>query len=322
MRAATNDCDAYLNAKGEFMKELARLTSMLICLASIPAITNAQSGAVRQASQQTVESKTYEFSLKSCKKIGDRVICELLVTNKGEDQRLELRNEETRVIDEDGNEYRASRVKFGTEETTWIATVNMVTSVPMKAILTFDGIPLQTQKLTLLEVNFAYPENYSYEEFKVQLRNPVLDGINEANNPRKRITREVAFETVSCQRNGEKVTCAFSVTNISDIEKKLQFNVLCGGGELSSSVDNLGNAYQAQEGSLNTRTSFFGCFKSYNFTLPSKMTVNGLITFDKFSLEASKLALLRLRFKESGDGFFVDFKDLDITPSKVIRKQD
>ncbi len=110
------------------------------------------------------------FDLKGCRFAGGRVVCSLAVTSTEEDLHSftiysEYWGTFTRVLDEEGTEFRADEVKIGGSQRT---SANLVAAIPMSLSL---GFPLQekTSKLSLLEILFSYEGNrYSY--LKIQFR--------------------------------------------------------------------------------------------------------------------------------------------------------
>lgn len=107
------------------------------------------------------EGEEYKGVLKSCNRSGESVTCDVLITNKKRDHSKTLyvfdksnsytRNSYSRIIDINGNEYPASSIKSGIKEGRGI-TVNFVQGVPQKVTVSFNKIPVEVNKLALLEV--------------------------------------------------------------------------------------------------------------------------------------------------------------------------
>jgi TolB-like protein len=95
------------------------------------------------------------FELKGCSLSGKLVQCEFLVTNSGEDVNASLYASESRLFDGEGNEYHAEEAILGGSKSAFgrlPAGTRLVSDTPVKAKLSFDGIPPETQRATLLEL--------------------------------------------------------------------------------------------------------------------------------------------------------------------------
>ncbi|HSS47767.1 MAG TPA: FlgO family outer membrane protein [Thermoanaerobaculia bacterium] len=91
------------------------------------------------------------FELKGCSLSGKLVQCDFLITNGGEDVNAELFAHYSRLIDGDGNEYHGERVILGSSSGIEAST-RLATGIPVRARLSFDGIPPETQQAKLLEL--------------------------------------------------------------------------------------------------------------------------------------------------------------------------
>ena len=113
------------------------------------------------------------FVLKGCSLSGKLVQCNFLVTNSGEDATVELYHGGSRLFDGEGNEYHAVEAILGSSKVLtdeWYpASTRLATGIPVRARLSFDGIPPETQLATLLEVR----TNQATLQFrKVPLKRP------------------------------------------------------------------------------------------------------------------------------------------------------
>lgn len=92
------------------------------------------------------------FELKGCNLSGKLVECKFLVTNNGEDDNTSLSARGSRLFDGEGNEYHAIQVILGSDSGNYSAATRLATGIPVRAQLSFDGIPPETQHATLLEL--------------------------------------------------------------------------------------------------------------------------------------------------------------------------
>lgn len=124
------------------------------------------------AKQQQQQSEDFLFELKGCSLSGTSVRCELSVTNQGEDVRLTLPSRDSHLFDADGDVYSARDATLGgaNNPNSNVMAPNVITGIPVKIRLTFDGIPPGTQRATLLEV-VGYRGR---QRFKVAFRNVPL----------------------------------------------------------------------------------------------------------------------------------------------------
>jgi hypothetical protein len=117
-----------------------------------------------------VNVQDFVVKLQGCKRINETVKCEFFVTNNKEDRGLHLYNNLSRIIDFKGNEYRPSNFEFGgknsrTEGGTIVQ--NLVQGVGLKAIFTFEKVPLQVNKLALIQLE-SWTSSGGYLSFKLR----------------------------------------------------------------------------------------------------------------------------------------------------------
>jgi TolB-like protein len=92
------------------------------------------------------------FELKGCSLAGKLVICEFLITNTGEDVDATLFAHYSRFFDGEGNEYHARGTMLGSTKSDDYARARLASGIPVIAGLSFDGIPPETQRATLVEL--------------------------------------------------------------------------------------------------------------------------------------------------------------------------
>ena len=105
--------------------------------------------------QQKVEVKNFLFQLQKCKLSGQTVTCDFMVTSKGQDRELTiLGNTGSRILDDMGNEFKATNVIMGNaSDSDWVSK-RLVSNIPVKARLVFESVPSQPNLLLLLEIVF------------------------------------------------------------------------------------------------------------------------------------------------------------------------
>jgi hypothetical protein len=123
----------------------------------------------------TDEERQLKFELQGCKRVNQKVSCDILMTNLANKSRqitfnASVFSQSSRLIDDSGNEYIAQKVKIGSQEEATLQT-ELITGIPTKAILTFE-IPQQVSKLAVLEAFIAaYGYSNGGAEVKPQFRN-------------------------------------------------------------------------------------------------------------------------------------------------------
>ena len=126
---------------------------------------------------QEVNVQSFNFKLISWQKKGEGIIFDLIITSE-QDSVLGMylystycwgRNLKgrTRVFDDFGNEYFASKIQLGNIHDNECIENTLVAGVPMRAIILFDNFSSQTKIIPLLEIR-CYANNKS---FSVQFRN-------------------------------------------------------------------------------------------------------------------------------------------------------
>jgi hypothetical protein len=119
---------------------------------------------------QEVNVQSFNFKLISWQKKGDGIVFDLIITSE-QDSGLKLfgkyYDKITRVFDDFGNEYFASKVQLGYFASSRDVDNTLVAEVPMKVIVSFDNILANTKNLTLLEIKCYANGKY----FSVQFRN-------------------------------------------------------------------------------------------------------------------------------------------------------
>jgi hypothetical protein len=129
---------------------------------------------------QSASEDDFSFELKSCQRSGTTVKCRFLITNDGVDRQLTMAARtvytmygtlSSRTFDQGGGEYQAGRVQLGNKENDLYVEADLVSGVPISAMLTFEKIPAEASRLTVLEMSFLWKKGFEGKFFTVQMRN-------------------------------------------------------------------------------------------------------------------------------------------------------
>jgi hypothetical protein len=132
-----------------------------------------------------VRAADHVFELKQCILSGTALECEVLITNQGEERTLYLFPGSCRLIDEGGTEYSAISLTlggggshvpvmtFGANKPP--AAANLPTGVPIKAALSFEGLPSGIKRAALIEMQEAVGGFYGGRGLRAQFRNVTLE---------------------------------------------------------------------------------------------------------------------------------------------------
>jgi hypothetical protein len=128
-----------------------------------------------QAKPKTVakeEAQKFIFNLKGCQLSGQNVNCDLLITNKDENDR-ELDIYSSRMFDDRGNEYKAHEGQLGVKKgkPSWLENI-LVSGIPTKASVTFEKVSKMASAISLFEITFTIRARVGGRKyFSVQFRN-------------------------------------------------------------------------------------------------------------------------------------------------------
>lgn len=167
---------------------VAVLLVFFICSCAPSALTKETKTETGKPDLQSVEYHEFLFKLSECRSLKNKITCDVMITNKGEDRTLMATAEDkglfvektmhtSRIFDELGNEYFAKTIRFGATESAKPQT-SLPKDVPIKATLRFSGVSPVPGRLNMLEVGFY---NKSYGVFRVWFRNiPLVKTIEES----------------------------------------------------------------------------------------------------------------------------------------------
>jgi cytoskeletal protein RodZ len=123
-----------------------------------------------------VERQGLIFQLQSCKKsitdtTNQRIVCEFSITSQQENVNVRLfanssQENRTRIV-YDGKESNAVLVEFGSYSNKSNVDNNLTRNAALNASFTFDNVPLQVEKLDLLEIVLYLNSSYSRDYIKI-----------------------------------------------------------------------------------------------------------------------------------------------------------
>lgn len=126
---------------------------------------------------QTVKNNFFSFELQGCRRSGSAVSCEFVITNEDKDRRLVFGDYNSKLFDNMGNEGRPKNVLIANQSGMYFADTVMVSGVPVKARVEFEGISPQATRISLMTILcFTRELSGSYtDQSKVEFRNIPLN---------------------------------------------------------------------------------------------------------------------------------------------------
>ncbi len=150
-----------------------------VALSSLPSVI-ATPGIVAQnvkqsKAEQVIEEKGLKWELLNCSRAGQKVICNFLVTNIGQEDRWVPLNggNASRIFDLSGNEYSAKGSQIGKDQSSTSSETTLIRGITTKASVIFE-LPQEITSFAVLEV--------SYYNSKIQFRDINVRGV-QASNP-------------------------------------------------------------------------------------------------------------------------------------------
>jgi TolB-like protein len=134
-----------------------------------------------QATPLKAEFKNLSFELLSCEGRTGSVTCRVMVTSVDVAGRLAMitadfwgayvgpHRERSRIIDEQGNEYRVQRISLGSQAGSSVEA-ELFPEVPMRVTLVFDNVPAAVSSLALLELGGSFQGQRESFAFTVPFR--------------------------------------------------------------------------------------------------------------------------------------------------------
>jgi TolB-like protein len=124
---------------------------------------------------QKVESRFFTFELKQCRLSGTSVICDLVITNNDIDRYLGCDANRSSMYDDAGNGSRGTSSQIANAGTYDNAPL-LVSGVPVRARITFEGISPQAKRITLLKILYITASGRQRDDFELEFRNVPLVG--------------------------------------------------------------------------------------------------------------------------------------------------
>jgi hypothetical protein len=108
------------------------------------------------ASADEVEDDDFSMHVLDCSSKGTKVVCELSVSNEGEERNLMLSGRfyppSSRIFDTQGNEYQPEMLTIGSNQAQGGAQILVPVGVPVKAQISFAPVPRDLSSIALLEI--------------------------------------------------------------------------------------------------------------------------------------------------------------------------
>ena len=124
-------------------------------------------GNLKKEAKKRAEVKGMVVELEDCKRSGDVVVCELLVTSGNDDKDLYVYAAgHSRIIDENGLEYSSTLASIGSKSSGRYFLHTFVSGVPTKTVLRFEKVSSQINTIALLELGFGAGNDIDKAKFR------------------------------------------------------------------------------------------------------------------------------------------------------------
>jgi hypothetical protein len=126
---------------------------------------------------QTAKSNFFTFELRECRQSGSSVSCEFVITNNDRDRYFDISEYQTLMYDDLGKESEPRSIMVA-GKTGYNRISLLVSGVPTKAVVRFEGISPEATSISLLTISCRAPETSNGmggEQFKIQFRNISLN---------------------------------------------------------------------------------------------------------------------------------------------------
>jgi hypothetical protein len=153
----------------------------LAYLPRVSATPEIVAGGVKQSkAEQVIEYNGLKWELQNCQRGGQRVICNFLITNIGQEDNNVHLSTSSRIFDLSGNEYSAKETQVGKNN----YSTTLIRGIPTKASISFE-LPREITKFAVLEVNTLNDGTIKFRDVNIsgsQVSNPTASG-NECTCP-------------------------------------------------------------------------------------------------------------------------------------------
>jgi TolB-like protein len=124
----------------------------------------------RRTSSRIADSHFFHIELQQCRLSGTSVLCYFVITNTDRDRRLGI-NSGTRMFDDFGNEAGPRGIQIADKTGNSYADATLISGVPTKARVGFEGVSAEATKMTLFRLEFYGDDgNFNIEFRNVPLR--------------------------------------------------------------------------------------------------------------------------------------------------------
>jgi len=103
--------------------------------------------------RQSLIDRGFFFQFSGCSLSGSELTCDLTITNKEDDRFFSLESGSSRIVDEQGREYHASRAVIGASRE---SSATLPTGVVMVGKMQFEGVHPAATRLQLLEIHYSF----------------------------------------------------------------------------------------------------------------------------------------------------------------------
>ncbi len=109
---------------------------------------------------QTTTEREIKYDLLGCGNKRGKVECELRVTSLGADRKIQI-STYTKLYDEKGNEHQTSYIQIANSSAShgYDIIKTLISNIPTKMILRFNGVSSQATLITVLNINEYYSKN-------------------------------------------------------------------------------------------------------------------------------------------------------------------
>lgn len=116
------------------------------------------------------EGEPFVLECIECKQLRAKVVCEFEIVSPNRDAHISVyvnNDAHSKIIDENGNEYYASKVKLADKEGSWWVAKEMVKGVSIPAYFTFSTGDKKIKRITRMDIRFG---EHNRSDLRLKLR--------------------------------------------------------------------------------------------------------------------------------------------------------
>ena len=154
-------------------------------------VSNSNSVVAPQKTNQATDAQTVhglKFKLLNCSATAissefKTIVCPYLVTSQQQGAQLQMQSGQyrspgdVRLIDAQGYEYLASKIKLGADVNTYQVRKDLIKDIPLRGEVVFDNVPNSVQNIVLLELRGDLESQLYRGDLRVQFRKVSLSGV-------------------------------------------------------------------------------------------------------------------------------------------------